>query len=409
MSDPKTEPSQAQPDVIVIRYRAELERLNYVRETINLYLRSIRRLFRLMEERGVTLGELTPDLATDLVLQAPRCGDRRQYVLFTVRRFVKFLAAQGLAKPPPLPTPADLARAALRRDYEEYLRSQRGVAERTILDCWRFADHFLDFRFGDADVEVGRIVPEDIAAFLRRPGAEDRPGRDKTHPSHLRSFCQYLFRKGLTPSNLALCIPKVSHRHGARLPRHLAPDQVEAVLAAVRSGPKRGRRNHAMVLLLARLGLRAPEVVAIQLGDIDWRAGELVVRGKGQRHDRVPIPPDVGKAIAEYIRYDRVSASRALFVTARAPHGPFKNGTELNAILKTAFARSGVTPPRPYVGSHVLRHSLATELVRKGASLAEVGDMLRHRSRASTLIYAKVDIEGLRSIAQGWPSPGGAP
>jgi integrase/recombinase XerD len=211
----------------------------------------------------------------------------------------------------------------------------------------------------------------------------------------------------LTGTNLALCIPKVAQRYAPRLPRHLAPEQVEAVLAAVRSDPRFGRRNYAMVLLLARLGLRAQEVVAIQLDDIDWRAGEVIVRGKGQRHDRVPIPPDVGEALTNYIRHDRVSTSRALFVTARAPHGPFKNGTELNTILKNAFARCGVKPPCPYVGSHVLRHSLATNLVRKGASLAEVSDLLRHRSRASTLIYAKVDIEGLRSIAQVWPGAGG--
>ena len=125
-------------------------------------------------------------------------------------------------------------------------------------------------------------------------------------------------------------------------------------------------------------------------------------------HDRVPLPPDVGEAIADYIRQDRVSTSRALFVTARAPHRPFKDGQVLNAILKEAFARAGLTPPCPYVGSHVLRHSLATNLVRQGASLDEVGDMLRHRSRASTMIYAKLDIEGLRSIAQPWPVAGGA-
>ena len=122
------------------------------------------------------------------------------------------------------------------------------------------------------------------------------------------------------------------------------------------------------------------------------------MRGKGQNHDRVPIPPDLGEALTDYIRQDRVSTSRALFVTDRA----------LNTILKKAFARTGVTPPCRYVGSHILRHSLATNLIRRGASLPEVTDMLRHRSRASTMIYAKLDIEGLRSIAQPWPVAGGA-
>jgi site-specific recombinase XerD len=162
-----------------------------------------------------------------------------------------------------------------------------------------------------------------------------------------------------------------------------------------------------MVLLLARLGLRAPEVVAMQLDDIDWRSGEIVVRGKGNRYDRVPLPPDVGEALADYIKLDRVTTSRTLFVTERPPHCPFKNGQILNHILKDAFARTGLTPPTPYVGSHILRHSLATNLLQRGASLEEIGDMLRHHSRTSTMIYAKLDIDGLRSIAQPWPISGG--
>lgn len=297
--------------------------------------------------------------------------------------------------------------ADLRHDYEDYLRRQRGLSERTIGHCWRFADRFLVFRFGQGEVELAAITPADIVAFLQKLTSREAPFRDKTPPTHLRNFFQYLFKRGLTPTNLALCVPSVAQRYGARLPRHLSQEQVEAVLKAVRDDARFGRRNHAMVLLLARLGLRAPEVVAIQLEDLDWRAGELLVRGKGQNHDRVPIPPDVGEALADYVRHDRVSTSRTLFVTARAPHGPFKDGQVLNTVLKQAFARSGVTPPCRYVGSHVLRHSLATNLIQKGASFAEVGDMLRHRSRSSTMIYAKLDIEGLRSIAQPWPVAGG--
>jgi integrase/recombinase XerD len=169
-----------------------------------------------------------------------------------------------------------------------------------------------------------------------------------------------------------------------------------------------GRRNYAMVMLLARLGLRAPEVIAMQLDDIDWRSGEVIVRGKGNRHDRVPLPPDVGEALADYIKSDRKTASRALFVTERAPHRPFKDGQVLNLILRGAFARSGLKPPAPYVGSHILRHSLATNLVQRGASLEEIGDMLRHRCQASTMLYARLDIDGLRSVSQPWPVAGGA-
>lgn len=163
-----------------------------------------------------------------------------------------------------------------------------------------------------------------------------------------------------------------------------------------------------MVLLIARLGLRGPEVIAVQIEDIDWRAGEILVRGKGKRHDRVPLPPDVGEALTDYIKQDRTTTSRALFVTGRPPHSPFKDGQVLNCILRSAFAKTGLKPPAPYVGSHILRHSLATNLVKHGAPLEEIGDMLRHRSRASTMIYAKLDVDGLRSIAQPWPVAGGA-
>jgi len=182
-----------------------------------------------------------------------------------------------------------------------------------------------------------------VITFLQLLTSKKAPFRDKTPATHLRNFFQYMFKCGLTSSNLALCVPSVARRYDARLPRHLTPDQVEAVLAAVCANPKHGRRDYAMMLLLARLGLRAPEVITIQLDDIDWRAGELLVRGKGQRHDRVPIPPDVGEALTAYLRHDRVSTSRALFVTLRAPHGPFKDGQVLNAILKDAFAATGVS------------------------------------------------------------------
>jgi site-specific recombinase XerD len=191
------------------------------------------------------------------------------------------------------------------------------------------------------------------------------------------------------------------------LPRHLSPEQVETLIAAVRTSTPSGRRKYAMVLLMARLGLRPTEVIAIQIDDIYWRDGEILIRGKGQRHDRMPLPRDVGEVLTEYIRRDRKTTSRALFVTERAPHKPFRDAQVLNEILKEAFVKTGLKPPSRYVGAYVLRHSLAMKLMKRGASLLEVGDVLRHRSRPTTMIYAKVDIEGLRSLAQPWPVEGG--
>jgi integrase/recombinase XerD len=163
-----------------------------------------------------------------------------------------------------------------------------------------------------------------------------------------------------------------------------------------------------MLLLMARLGLRSPEVIAIQLEDIDWRAGEILIRGKGKLHDRMPLPTEVGEAIVDYIRNGRPGDSRALFVSAKTPHPPFKNAQILNGVLRYAFARTGLKPPQKHVGSHLLRHSLATDMLRRGASLDEIANVLRHRSRVSTTLYAKYDIDGLRSISRRWPVGEGA-
>ena len=264
-------------------YRAELERVNYSKATIEEYQGAVRRLWQIMRARGVRVVDLTPNLAGDLVRHEPTRVGRRPYAVTIARRFAGFLAARGVAKPPIAPTARELARAELRREYEDYLRRQRGLSDRTIADCWRFADRFLTYRFGEADTAFSAITPRDVAAFLHGLYSRKAPYRDKTPPTHLRNFFQYLFKRGLTQGNLALCVLSVAQQpYDARLPRHLTPAQVEAVLAAVRAEEPHSRRNHAMVLLQARLGLRAPEVVAMRLDDLDWRAGELRCARQGQ-------------------------------------------------------------------------------------------------------------------------------
>jgi integrase/recombinase XerD len=388
-------------------FEASLTPFNYKLGTIKAYCGLIRRLGSIMQERGIRPAGLTVELAADLVKGEERNRREPHKYANIARRFTRHLIEIGVAQAAP-PTAKQTARDLLRRGYEDYLRRQRGLSEETIYHCWRFADRFLDFRFRDDGDDMASITSADVADFLLHITGRKAPFKDKTPPTHLRNFFRYLFKNGATATNLALCVPSVAQRYGQRLPRYLQADQVEALLAAVRSAAKNGQRNYAMMLLMARLGLRAPEVIAIQLDDIDWRTGELLVRGKGLLHDRVPILPDVGEAIAAYIQHDRASCtSRALFVTERAPHEQFKDGQILNSILRESFAATGLKPPCPYGGSHVLRHSLATNMARNGASLAEIGDMLRHRSRATTMIYARLDIEGLRSIAQNWPVAGG--
>ena len=392
-------------DPYLASFEESLASENYKPATLENYRYLLQRFGRLLEAEGIAPSALTPDLAVELGRCMPATPKSQIKVPSLARRFVEHLIEIGVAVRPPL-TAAQAERAELLAGFETYLLRQRGLSPRSIYHVLRFADRFLDHRFGDNILDLPALNARDVVAFMEHLLARKRPFRDKTPATHLRSFFQYLFAQGLTTTNLSLCVPRVHKPWGARLPRYLSPDEVEAVLASVRANPRRGARDHAMLLLMARLGLRAPEVIAIQLDDIDWRVGELLVRGKGQRHDRLPIPPDVGEAISRYLQEDRTSATtRTLFVTHRAPNRPFKDSQVINDILKEAFAATGVKPPTPYVGSHVLRHSLATNMVRAGASLEEIGDLLRHRSRATTMIYAKLDTDGLRSIAQPWPVP----
>lgn len=391
-------------DQYLAAFEESLASRNYKPDTLKNYRYLLRRFGRLLDDEAIAPSALTPDLAVELGRRLPATPQSQIKVPNLARLFVAHLIEIGVATRPPL-TPAQAERTELLSNFETYLIRQRGLSPRTIYHVLRFADRFLDHRFGDNMLDLPALNVGDVVAFMEHLLTRKRPFRDKTPATHLRSFCQYLFAKALTTTNLSLCVPRAHKPWGARLPRHLSPDEVEAVVASVRSNTRRGARDYAMLLLMARLGLRAPEIIAIQLDDIDWRAGELMVRGKGQQYDRLPIPPDVGEAISEYLREDRSSATtRALFVTHRAPNRPFKDSQVINTILKEAFAATGVKPPTPYVGSHVLRHSLATNMVRVGASLEEIGDLLRHRSRATTMIYAKLDSDGLRSIAQPWPT-----
>jgi integrase/recombinase XerD len=388
------------------QFREVLQRRGYPPGTVRIYDRRVERLGELMRRRRLTTADLSPQEVGRLLAVPGWPPAHHGYAKTIVRRFIEFLIEQGAGVPVPKLTAKQKARAALRRDYEAYLRNQRGLSEETIYNSWRLADRFMEFYFGDKVGTFAKITPTDIVRFMQQLHGRAQPYRVTTTSTHLRAFFLFLFQTGRTKANLALTIPSIAHRYGARLRRYLTPEQVEAVLAAVRSDTPMGRRNYAMMLLMARLGLRAPEVIAIRMDDIDWRASEIIVRGKGQRHDRLPLPEEVGQALAEYIRRDRVTTVHEVFVIDRAPHRSFKDSQLLNVVLKNAFEKTGVKPPAPYVGSHVLRHSLATQLVRRGASLEEIANLLRHRSRATTMIYAKLDVEGLRSIAQPWPVGG---
>jgi integrase/recombinase XerD len=391
------------------RFLQGLSDQGYARDTLRTYDRAIASFCTAIEKRGLGADDLQAKQVIWLrsaVLRGVRPGVRTN-TSFCLNRFIDHLVEVGAATLPKPPPKAPTALDRLREEYEAYLRHQRGLSEATIHHCLSFLKRFMAFRFGEKLGNLNNITPGDIVAFLRKIIASGKPYRDKTSPSHLRNLFRFLFWSGKTKRDLANAIPRVARPPQSHLPRYLKPEAVEQLIDAVWSSDPVGRRNYAMMLLIARLGLRAPEVIAIKLDDIDWRDGTILIRGKGKRHDRMPLPDDVGKAIVDYIRNGRRGASRTLFVSSKVPYRPFVDAQILNTVLHDAFERTGLEPPQKYVGSHLLRHSLATDMLRKGASLDEIGDVLRHRSRMSTTIYAKHDVEGLRSIALAWPVQGG--
>lgn len=390
------------------RFVEDLSASGYAPCTLRRYEDVALRFCAAVEARGLDANDLNGSQTEDLraTVLATTATTYRTSARFCLNRFINYLVASGVARLPEPPLKVPTALELLHQEYDAYLRNQRGLSDSTIYECHRFMYRFMTFRFGETLGKLSDISSDDIVAFLRKIRSGEKPYRDKTPPTHLRAMFRFLFWSGKTTRDLVNAVPRVAQPQQSHLPRYLKPEAVDQLIASVRSDDPVGRRNYAMLLLVARLGLRAPEVIAIGLDDVDWRAGTILIRGKGKRHDRMPLPKDAGEAIVDYIRNGRRGRSRLLFVSSKAPYSPFVDAQILNVLLHEAFDRTGLTPPQNYVGSHVLRHSLATDMLHKGATLDEIGDVLRHRSRASTTIYAKHDIEGLRSIARDWPHQG---
>ena len=297
--------------------------------------------------------------------------------------------------------------AALLDRYEKHLRSERGLTTATIINYLPFARKFLNDRFGEGPFLLKEVRPSDISCFILRHARNMSCRRAQLMTTAFRSFFRFLFQHGELRVDLAPSVPTVADWRLSIIPKYLTPAEVARVLGSCDRHTAAGRRDYAVLLLLARLGLRAGEIVALQLDDIDWRSGQILVRGKGLVHDRMPLPVDVGQALASYLRQDRPSCkTRRAFVCMKAPQRDFAGPSTVSTIVRRALGRAGLHPG--FKGAHLFRHSLATSMIRSGASMSEIGEILRHRHPSTTEIYAKLDFEGLRLLAQPWPVFGGA-
>lgn len=388
------------------RFALQIEAEGYGSGSLAKYSATAKALWSAMEAAKLSPANLTDDcmeqFATPIINGVSEKD--RKHCRHRLNRFRDYLI-ENVNAAPRLPPQLDMSpRACLKREYETYLRVQRGLSDDTIYHCLRFYERFLTAKFGEGLGDLHSIKPDDITGFIIRLRQEQNAPRDKTGPSHLRNLFQFLFWSGKTERNLSKSVPKARQPKPTGIPRYLEPDQVNRLIDVVRGHKKTGRRNYAMLMLIARLGLRAPEVTAIELDDIDWRAGEILIRGKGQLHDKMPMAAEIGEAIVDYIQNERRGPDRALFVSVRPPFKRFKDAQILRWILRDAYDATGITPPQAYIGTHILRHSLATDMLRNGASLSEIGDVLRHRSPLATTIYAQHDVDALRSISRHWPT-----
>ena len=377
--------------------------LGYSRLRIFVRLRLLGDLERWLQRNAFGVNDLKEEVVDRFLKERRRTKKSRAMGdPLSLRQFLDHLRQRGTVREAES-TIDQSPLAALERRYEEYLRKERGLSPLTPGRYWVFLRHFLLERFGNGPIQLHELAPADISGFLLRHARSSTPGVARLMVSALRSFFRFLFRYGETGSDLSRAVLTVATWRLAEVPKYLNPDEVERVVETCDRNTALGRRNRAVILLLARLGFRAGEVVSLELDDIDWRAGEITVRGKGQFHDRLPLPPDVGEALAAYLRQDRPKCStRRVFLRMRAPFRGFLGPSTVCTIVCRAVKRAGLEPPT--MGAHLFRHSLATGMLRRGATMGEVGEILRHRSPNTTEIYAKVDIEGLRTLAKPWPT-----
>ncbi|NUA27053.1 site-specific integrase [Cupriavidus basilensis] len=363
---------------------------------------------RWMKSRNVALGNLD-ESATALFMErltdAP--ADRVRFELAVLRLFLAYLRGEAIVR---LPTVSDQSAIAhIYGRYLDYLRQDRGLAKNSVLVYGPFIRDFLNSQ----DAGDGSILPNAFdAVTIRNHLLAHSKGRSGEYTRlmavALRSFCHFLFLRGDTPRDLYELVPTVRKWRQSTVPTFLTPEQADALIASADRSTPCGRRDYAILLLLARLGLRAGEIVALELGDIHWRSAELVIHGKGQMVEHVPLPSEVGEAIAMYLRDDRcASASRRVFLRMWAPRVGLAGPAAIGHIVRQAFARAGFRPACRGA-AHLFRHGLATTMIRHGASIVEIAEVLRHRSQDSTAIYAKVAFEDLRGVARSWPTVGGA-
>lgn len=377
-------------------YRAWLLARGYTAGSVRLLLRDLSHLGVWLAARGLSGSEIAEAGVRELFAARREQGRHGVPGERGISRLLAFLSERGLL--------ADLRRdiSPLERlvaDFRDWMVGERGLAATTVLRYDKTAGRFPSEQALHGGVlDVAALTGADVNAFLLRECARVSAGSAKGRVAELRALLTFLYVHELVPLRLGAAVPPVGGWRLATIPRLVSPADVERVIASCDTSTLEGTRNRAIMLLVARLGLRSIEVARLELDDVDWRRGEVTVRGKGRREDRLPLPNDVGEALGGYLaRRGRQDGSRRIFLTCRAPRGPIRPDL-VNDVVERACRRSGVAR----FGPHRMRHALAGELLRHGVGLVAISQVLRHQDLATTAVYAKVDLAALRQVAQPW-------
>lgn len=377
----------------------------YARQSIHRQVHLAACFSHWLQGQGVALPHLTADHATQYLRDRARQVKLRSGDAAALQHVLGFLHREGVVPPETVPvrrlTPAERCT----QQYEHHLREIRGLAEATIVNYAPFIERFLKDRFADGPVTLSCLRARDVVRFVQRQAPQLHQKRAKLMTTALRSFLHYAQYRGDVRLDLAAAVPVVANWSMPAIPRAISADHVRQLLASIDQDTAMGRRDYAIVLLLARLGLRSSEVVGLALDDLDWNRAIVTVRGKGSVRHEFPLSPEVGHAIAAYLSDGRPpSPSRRVFLRTKAPIQGFRSASGVGSIVRHALQRAGLQAPTH--GTHQFRHGLATDLLHHGASLSEIGDVLGHRHPQTTMLYTKVDLEALRTLALPWPGGG---
>jgi len=400
MHDPSRVRVSGPLEVFAAGFVAELVRLGYRRTPATFQLQLMAHASRWLHGEGFGVEEFTSEVVERFLAGRRAAGYTNYVTARAMAPLLSYLRGLGVV-PSASPRVAVGTVEVLLAEYREYLAVERGLTRDTIEGYALAVRPFLDCRLRDGDeLDLGGIAAADVVAFVvDRCPAQSR-GAAKMTVTGLRSLLGFLHLRDLVAGPLADAVPSTASWRLSGLPRALEPEQLGALLGSCDRASAIGRRDFAVLVMLARLGLRRGEVAALKLEDVDWRVGEFVIAGKGRRGERLPLPSDVGEAIVAYLRDGRpvTALDRSLIVRVRAPHCGLTGGG-ITQIVFAAAKRAGLGP----IHSHRLRHTAATQMLRAGASLEEIGQVLRHRQVLTTAIYAKVDRDALRQLARPWP------